>query len=142
MIKYRLYCPDCETTYDSWFRNSVTYDCLKKNGILFCDYCGSSEVSKALMAPNVNTDKGLTEEQKTVKMHYGEEYVDMLHKYIEQNFTDVGRDFPDEARAMHYGISDRDPNEGIYGEVSGNDIRDLVNEGIPVTAIPNKKPDT
>ena len=30
MIKYRLVCENCETTFDSWFASSKEYDRLKK----------------------------------------------------------------------------------------------------------------
>ena len=30
MIKYRLVCKNCETTFDSWFASSKEYERLKK----------------------------------------------------------------------------------------------------------------
>ena len=30
MIKYRLICKDCETTFDSWFSSSKDYERLKR----------------------------------------------------------------------------------------------------------------
>ena len=34
MIKYKLLCNDCETTFDSWFSSSVEYEKLKKKNLL------------------------------------------------------------------------------------------------------------
>ena len=30
MIKYKLLCKNCQTTFDSWFSSSVEYEKLKK----------------------------------------------------------------------------------------------------------------
>ncbi len=34
MIKYRLICKDCETTFDSWFSSSKEYERLKKKNFI------------------------------------------------------------------------------------------------------------
>jgi len=34
MIKYKLICKDCETTFDSWFSTSREYEKLKKKVFL------------------------------------------------------------------------------------------------------------
>ena len=34
MIKYKLICKDCETTFDSWFSSSKEYEKLKKKKFL------------------------------------------------------------------------------------------------------------
>ena len=53
MIKYRLICKDCETTFDSWFSSSKEYERLKKKNFLNCHTCDSLRVEKTLMSPNV-----------------------------------------------------------------------------------------
>ena len=57
MIKYKLICKDCETTFDSWFSSSKEYEKLKKKNFLNCHFCNSLNVGKGLMSPNVSTSK-------------------------------------------------------------------------------------
>ena len=57
MIKYKLICKDCETTFDSWFSSSKEYEKLKKKKFLNCHFCNSLNVGKALMSPSVSTSK-------------------------------------------------------------------------------------
>ncbi len=56
-----------------------------------------------------------------------------LRKYVEQNADYVGREFPDEARKIHYGESE---DRHIYGEASLEEAADLVEEGIDVAPLP------
>ena len=53
MIKYRLICKDCETTFDSWFSSSKEYERLKKKNFINCHICNSLSVEKTLMSPSV-----------------------------------------------------------------------------------------
>ena len=57
MIKYKLMCKDCETTFDSWFSSSKEYEKLKKREFLNCHFCNSLNVRKALMSPSVSMSK-------------------------------------------------------------------------------------
>ena len=57
MIKYKLICKDCETTFDSWFSSSREYEKLKKKKFLNCHFCNSLNVGKSLMSPSVSTSK-------------------------------------------------------------------------------------
>ena len=57
MIKYKLICKDCETTFNSWFSSSKEYEKLKKRKFLNCHFCNSLNVGKALMAPSVRMSK-------------------------------------------------------------------------------------
>ena len=57
MIKYKLICKDCETTFDSWFSSSKEYEKLKKKKFLNCHFCNSLNVGKGLMSPSVSTSK-------------------------------------------------------------------------------------
>ena len=54
MIKFSLKC-DNGHGFEAWFRDSGDYETQNKRGFLECPACGSSHVSKALMAPNVAT---------------------------------------------------------------------------------------
>ena len=53
MIKYKLICKDCETTFDSWFSSSIEYEKLKKKKFINCHICNSLSVEKTLMSPSI-----------------------------------------------------------------------------------------
>lgn len=142
MIKYRLLC-DKEHSFDAWFRDSAAYDKQADAGLLVCPSCGSSSVSKALMAPNVSSSKkkGDSEPAQAVSAikEIPPEMIELRQKLaalrseVESNFDYVGKDFAEEARKIHYG--ETDPH-GIYGETSATEAEALREEGIGFAAIP------
>ena len=56
MIKYALIC-ECDTEFEGWFPSSESFDKQKKAGQVMCPMCDSTEVDKAIMAPNVKRTK-------------------------------------------------------------------------------------
>jgi len=52
MIKYTLRCSK-DHRFDSWFRDSATYEKQEKRRLLECPICGDSRIERALVAPNV-----------------------------------------------------------------------------------------
>ena len=67
------------------------------------------------------------------ELHKMRQFMTGLRKYVEQNADYVGREFPDEARKIHYGESE---DRHIYGEASLEEAADLVEEGIDVAPLP------
>jgi len=144
MIKYRLRC-DKDHSFDAWFRDSTAYDKQAGANLLSCPTCGSSSVSKALMAPNVSSSKKKsdnapphTDTVQTVnevppEMIEIRQKLAALRSEVESNFDYVGKDFAEEARKIHYG--EKDPH-GIYGETSPTEAEALRDEGIEFGAIP------
>ena len=72
MIKYKLICKDCKTTFDSWFSSSKEYEKLKKKKFLNCHFCNSLNVGKGLMSPSVNTSKNNLKDIDTSVQKYRE----------------------------------------------------------------------
>lgn len=56
-----------------------------------------------------------------------------VQEHAKKNFDDVGSEFPEEARKMHYG--EKDP-KGIFGQASGEEIEELIDEGIDIIPLP------
>ena len=59
MIKYKLICKDCESTFDSWFASSKEFEKLKRKKLLNCHNCNSLKVDKSLMAPTLMNKNNL-----------------------------------------------------------------------------------
>ena len=56
-----------------------------------------------------------------------------IRKYIEKNCKNVGDNFPQEARSIHY---DKKTSTGIYGKATPEETSELLEEGIEVATIP------
>tara|TARA_B100001146_G_scaffold219235_1_gene226131 strand:- start:673 stop:948 length:276 start_codon:yes stop_codon:yes gene_type:complete len=56
-----------------------------------------------------------------------------FRRYIEKNCKNVGDNFPQEARNIHY---DKKTSKGIYGKATQEEANELLEEGIEVGTIP------
>ena len=132
MIKYTLNC-DNGHHFESWFSDSESFEKLKKKGHLECAVCSSKKIEKSLMAPRITP--GEDKKKKTLisaQSALEKEIKDLKHK-IKKSATDVGENFPSEARAMHYGEKEEKP---IIGKTTVDQARDLAEEGIPFIPLP------
>ena len=136
MIKYKLICKDCETTFDSWFSSSKEYEKLKKKKFLNCHFCNSLNVEKALMSPSVNTLKNDLSDVNSFNKKYREikKTISKYQEFIKKNFEYVGENFTYEARSLHYKGKKR--AKGIYGTATKEDLHELKEEGIKAEVIP------
>ena len=136
MIKYKLICKDCETTFDSWFSSSKEYEKLKKKKFLSCHFCNSLNVGKALMSPSVNTSKNDLSDINSPSKKYREikKTISKYQEFIKKNFEYVGENFTYEARSLHYKSKKR--AKGIYGTATKEDLKELREEGIKAELIP------
>ncbi|WP_306250087.1 DUF1178 family protein [Parvularcula sp. IMCC14364] len=143
MIKYQLKCPDTHE-FEGWFRNSQDFEDQAGQSLLECPVCGSSQISKALMAPALaRTSAIATSSDKEEKIAaYKRDLNDAARKaktYIEKNFDDVGKRFPEEARKIHYGETEQ---RSIYGEATPTEVKELVEEGVEIAPVPQPEPET
>jgi hypothetical protein len=141
MIKYSLSC-DKAHSFESWFPNSDSYDVQARRGLIACPECGSTRVSKAIMAPAiVGGEKRqprreaaaapvalLDERQQRLR-----EIARQLRQEIIANSDDVGTKFPEEARAIHDGEA---PARSIRGQATAEEARALIEDGVGVLPLP------
>ena len=148
MIRYQLQC-DKDHGFEAWFTNSAAYDKQVKRKLVTCPECGSTKVSKAIMAPNVGVKGNKKSElQVPAKQPNSPAPVDAkvaaaqqeilsamrkLRKVVEDNAEYVGPRFAEEARKIHYKESEE---KGIYGEASPSDVKELLDEGVEIHALP------
>ena len=136
MIKYKLICKDCETTFDSWFSSSKEYEKLKKKKFLNCHFCNSLNVEKGLMSPSVSTSKNNLKDIVSSSEKYREikKTIYKYQEFIKKNFEYVGENFAYEARSLHY--KDKKKARGIYGTATKKDLNELKEEGIKAEILP------
>ena len=103
MIKYKLACQNCESTFDSWFASSGEFEKLKKKSLLVCHICNSTTVDKTLMAPSLrNNKKDMKNDLQLNKFENVKKTIKNYQKFINDNFKFVGENFAYEARSIHY----------------------------------------
>lgn len=134
MIRYSLSCQQSHS-FDGWFCNSDAFDEQVTQNQVSCPLCGTTSVSKALMAPNIATrdsgrkmDLGGDQEQKNVRA-----LMRKVREYVTANADYVGERFAEEARNIHHEESE---SRGIYGEATFEDIKELHEEGIECHRLP------
>ena len=133
MIKYDLGCSN-EHTFEVWFRDSAACDEQIAAGEVLCPHCGVTDVHKALMAPAINKAGHKDPERKRAvamaqQMHLLREF----RRQVEENCDNVGADFPEEARKIHYGETE---HRNIYGEAGLEEAKELIEEGIELFHVP------
>jgi hypothetical protein len=157
MIRYNLVCAKGHE-FESWFAGSAAYDKQARRGLVECPLCGSTKVEKALMTPRLaGTRKSMPaasdapgpaapgpvvpaapEPQAPVAMISPQEQelrtkLRELREHLVKNAENVGQQFPEEARKMHYGEKE---HRSIYGTASPDDAKALHEEGIAFAPLP------
>lgn len=147
MIVYQLKCHRGHE-FEAWFLNGSTYDSQQASGDVCCPVCGTTEVSKGMMAPNLSPNfssgrfssrKGGGRSEVRAKQVAERilEAVDDLREHVEENCDYVGDEFAEEAKRIHSGDGDGDGEErGIYGEATDEEAEDLDEEGIEYFRLP------
>ena len=131
MIKYNLAC-ECGKDFESWFSSSTEYDVLKKRKLVNCIYCNSTSVKKSIMSPNLPVKSQKKSKKVQLEQNIKKQLLN-FSRYIEKNWKNVGENFPQEARNIHY---DKKTSKGIYGKATQEEANELLEEGIEVGTIP------
>ncbi len=158
MILYRLRCSKGHE-FESWFKDSKTYERQEKKSLIGCAVCGNAKVERAPMAPRLGKSSKKVEAEKpsadaptapaapqapsadqqqmaALARYMPKELREALLKVraeVEKNCEHVGDKFAEEARKIHYGESDK---RGIYGETSEEEAEALAEEGIEFGRLP------
>lgn len=133
MIRYALLC-DHEHAFEGWFAASADFDDQQGRGLIECPVCASKAVRKAIMAPAVSGTKTRGADAQPAQNHaVMMEAMGRFRRHVEANFDDVGEGFATEARAIHEGRSEE---RGIYGQATSAEVRDLVEDGVPIAPLP------
>jgi hypothetical protein len=139
VIKYRLRCARAHE-FEAWFASSQSYESQEVARKVCCPKCGSRDVAKAIMAPNVAArahcwDDGDASDDASEVMDVPQvgEVLREVRRSLLSASEDVGARFPEEARKIHYGETEP---RGIRGMASSDEVQTLLDEGITVLALP------
>ena len=135
MIRYKLFCKNCDLKFDSWFASSNEYERLKKKKLLNCHKCNSYNVEKTIMSPQlINSNLKVDKKSDLEKYNKVKKTIIGYQKFIKENFKYVGDNFAYEARSIHYDRKKK--SKGIYGSASQEDLKELKEECIDAQLIP------
>ena len=145
MIVFDLECQAGGHGFEGWFGSSDDFAEQQLGGLLICPQCGSAQVVKAPMAPNVPR-KGnaistpVAEPRQTVQggalpLEAAKMMQAMAAMQAEalKSSQWVGDTFTEKSRAMHYGESAAKP---IHGQATVAEAKALIEEGIAVAPLP------
>jgi len=132
MIRYRLKCKKAHE-FDGWFANSAAFDEQVEAGLLSCPRCGSGEIAKSPMAPNIAC--GERSDRRTNAVQQARR---RMREYVQTHGEDVGENFAREARRIHYEDAEK---RGIYGRATGEEAEALHEEGIEIFPLPAEAED-
>lgn len=135
MISYALQCENGHR-FDAWFKNAMAFDTQQASGIVSCAVCGSTSVSKAIMAPALA--RAGNEKLPLSSGHPEMEKMrDMLRAYREavtSQADNVGDKFAEEARKIHFEETEA---RAIFGQATRDEAVALSEEGIEFWPLPD-----
>jgi|TARA_A100001388_G_scaffold161335_1_gene120349 hypothetical protein len=137
MIKYALIC-ECDKEFEGWFPDSKSFDKQKKAGLITCPMCDSPNVAKAVMAPSLKRKSNQTikpAQSQLMMSGKARRILKTIEETVKKEFTNVGKQFPQEARKAAKGKRD----EKIYGTATKKEIKQLESEGIDIFPVPEIK---
>lgn len=126
MIVFELICTD-RHRFEGWFASNEDFERQHAGGLLSCPQCGEGHVQK-LPAAKIKTTGDAP--QATIA---AEQAFLQFIEAVFNNSEDVGTQFAEEARRIHY---EEAPQRNIRGLASAEENAALRDEGIAVMVLP------
>ena len=127
--------------FEGWFASESNFQEQSDRGQIACPICSNSSITKKLSSPRLNLGavqaSGAAESAPhdvSVEIQDSIQAAMMaVAKHIIANTDDVGTQFAEEARKMHYGECKK---RGIRGQATREESASLIDEGISVITLP------
>ncbi len=154
MIVFDLVCGSHGHQFEGWFASSSQFEEQNNQQMIACPICDSVVIKKALMAPNISaksnqsvgttkipdsTSDAMVSQPVSNIVQVPAEYKELMGKLAkaQEKILDksewVGKEFPEQARAIHYGETEE---KMIHGVASAKEAEELTDEGIDIAALP------
>lgn len=134
---------DNRHSFEGWFASEDDFQSQLARGLVECPLCGDNAIVKMLSAPRLNLSTSAptaaTEPQATQPVVSAPHDVAMqaawfkMLRHVVANTEDVGRQFAEHARRIHYGEAQA---RSIRGQASRDETEALLEEGISVHPLP------
>jgi hypothetical protein len=145
MIVFNLSCSQ-QHRFDGWFRTSEDFANQRTKEMIECPICGDTSIEKELSAPRINTgvendtapqagESNAPREVVAASMLPGlqEHMLAQFKQFVLANTENVGVEFAETARKMHYG---EEAQRNIRGRISPEESAALREEGIETIGLP------
>ena len=133
--------------FEGWFASHDDYDAQRSRGLLTCPVCNSAEVSKLPSAPRLNlgAEGPRPAASATVPAEAAPQALAQVSpqqlqaawmkmvRHVMAHTEDVGTQFAEEARKIHYGEREE---RNIRGQASRAETEALLEEGIDILPLP------
>jgi hypothetical protein len=139
MIVYDLICTQ-QHRFEGWFASIADFDRQRGDTTLRCPVCDDPTIERR---PSANIQVGRasapverpTQEQPTAVAapQPPEAQMMQLLRHIVSSADNVGKNFPEEARKIHY---EEVPPRGIRGQATADEAAELRDEGIEFMSLP------
>ncbi|PUE52699.1 DUF1178 family protein [Limnohabitans parvus] len=143
-------------SFEGWFGSQDDYDAQRARGLLTCPVCNDSEIVKMLSAPRLNLGHGvgpvaaasetsgkdnaspsgppaLPDTAAAHGLQHMQAAMLNMVRHVIANTEDVGPQFAEEARKIHYGEREE---RNIRGQATREETEALLEEGIDVMPLP------
>ena len=141
MIVFDLLCASGHR-FEGWFGSAGDFASQQERRLVSCPSCGSAHVERVPSATRANLGAQPPKADQPVKTPDMEGkdpfaiaqilYSRMLDELIKKS-EDVGKQFPEEARRIHYQEA---PARAIRGQATQEEHDELIDEGVPVARLP------
>ena len=132
MIVFDLRCGNAHV-FEAWFASSDAYAGQRERGLIHCPMCDDARIEKAVMAPNIAPKGDRPGGPPPEAMKAALAALAKAQREVLAGSEWVGTAFADRARAMHVG---EQAQESIHGQATVAEAKALVEEGVPVAALP------
>lgn len=129
--------------FEGWFGSEDDYQSQTDRGLLVCPVCETSAVSRLPSAPRLSlghhapaeapVPAGAPTRPVSPEQQKVQELWLQAVKHVLANTEDVGTQFADEARRIHYGET---AHRNIRGRTTPDEMQALSEEGVDVFSLP------
>ncbi len=141
MIIFDLACSQ-DHPFEGWFQSANAYEQQLGEGMISCPHCGSAEIHRLPSAVHVGKTAKPSKPAPATDIAPVSGETELLAAYrqlmsvIIANSEDVGTNFAEEARRIHFMEA---PARSIRGEASSEEYEMLRDDGIEVLLLPTIK---
>jgi len=133
MIVYELQC-EASHRFEGWFASSEIFENQLASGEIACPFCGGTNLRRLPSAAHLSSGGVAGKQEARIgERATAEAVLKELIEHVRANYEDVGTNFPEEARRIHYGESSE---RNIRGVASAKELGDLIEEGVAVAPVP------
>lgn len=136
MISFDLECSN-EHRFEGIFKDYKAFDEQLTDKMITCPICRDSNIKRLYTGCSIQSGSPSSKEtdlQLNNKTPNIFEVIKLAREYVMNNFENVGKDFADTARAIHYGIEEE---RNIYGESTHEEVKELIDEGVNILPLPS-----